>query len=156
MEAVRVYWPENLQRLDREAFTTILDEMADLSVLNRVGEGRDHYVLRTAHVAQMLGSEKEVDDAIEHLWSLEPRVDYDKALYRRPIAQGDKRRRSPFSDLQLDDLFDFSMPGCRIVAGTPLLGMDLAVEALSTLAPEWRREGEPFGAGVCKKPAKRR
>ncbi len=142
-EEVEEFWPENLQRLDRNAFTGLLDEMVDLGVLSRLGSKRNRYGLRTSHVAQMLGTEEEIEDTIQQLMDLEPRVDYDTALYCRPIRIGNPMQRSPFSDQQLTELFNLKNPDCQIVAATAILGIESAVEALEAIAPDWHKEGEP-------------
>ena len=78
---VASFWPQTLERLDREAFAAFLDEMVDLGVLSRHGPQKNRYGLRTAQVAQMLGRRDEIESHILEIMSIEPRVDYDSALF---------------------------------------------------------------------------
>ena len=147
-EEVIGYWPDSLERLDRAAFAALLDEMVDLGVLSRFGPQQDRYSLRTAQVALMLGGRREVEAQIEQIMSMEPRVDYDPALFFRRLAPDDATRRAPLSDRQLEALFDPARPGQRIVAASPALwGVDIS-GALASLARSWGTEGPPREAVV--------
>ena len=137
------YWPDNLPRLDVEAFGAFLDEMVDLGVLSQFGPKGDRYGLRTAQVAQMLGGRAEVETQIERIMSIEPRVDYDGALYFRRVVPDDPSGRAPLSDRQLEALFEPSRTGPRIVvASSSLWGANIARD-LASLAEGWGGQGAP-------------
>lgn len=108
-------WPASLERLRLDEFRAILDEMVDLGVLSLLGKQGNRYGLRTAQVAHMLGNRDEVEHRLLHIMDMEPRVDYDAALFFRRLEPEMPERRSVLSDAQLEQLFGDSKPGSRVV-----------------------------------------
>lgn len=136
-------WPASLERLRLDEFTAILDEMVDLGVLSMLGKRRDRYGLRTAQVAHMLGNRDEVEHRLLHIMDMEPRVDYDAALFFRRLESEDPEQRSVLSDAQLDQLFGAGQTGARVVvAGN---GHDPAAvgDALVVAGRSWVGGGVP-------------
>jgi len=138
------WWPKGMERLRQADIQAILDEMVDLGVLGRPSLGR--YGLRNAHVAQMLGQREEIETEIIAISEREPEVDYDAAFFHRRVQLSDADRRAPLADRVLDELFDPSDPGLRVLAAAPALwGQDLGLR-LRHLAESWTEAGQAVTA----------
>jgi len=110
--------------------------MVDLGVLSRFGPQQDRYSLRTAQVAQMLGGRSEVEAQIEQIMSMEPRVDYDPALFFRRLAPDDSTRRAPLSDRQSKRYLTQVVRGSVSLRQAGSVGADIS-GALASLARSW-------------------
>ncbi len=133
-EEAMKHWPASIQTVDEAGFRVLLDELFELGVLGRIeisGNSQYHYVLRTRQVAQMLGQEPDIIEALVNIQDREPEVDYDAPSYRRAYepkgATGpvdvSQMKRSPLSDSQISDLLDPARAGCRFVTGLPVMGL---------------------------------
>lgn len=132
-------WPESLERLRTEEFRAILDEMVDLGVLSVLGQRGDRYGLRTAQVAHMLGTKDEVETQLLHIMEMEPRVDYDAALFFRRLDPESPARRAILSDAQLDALFrsDRGEVSSRVVVAANGHDASLAAEEIAEAGKFW-------------------
>lgn len=128
------HWPATIQTVDEAGFGVLLDELFYLGVLGRIEVSQNamhHYVLRTRQVAQMLGQEPDIIQALINIQDLEPEVDYDASSYRRAYRpKGASHRinvidmkRSPLSDSQMTDLLDTDKTGCRFITGLSVMGL---------------------------------
>lgn len=144
---VEDFWPRGFARLPSEDFTAFLDEMVDLGVLIRLGDGTGRFSLRGAQVAQMLGQREQLEKEIVAVAEKEPRIDYDPSFYHRRVRPDRNERRSPLSDNALESLFDTARPGLRYVVAPPgLWGAD-AARAIVDMAEGWRnKDGQISGS----------
>ncbi|WP_423208932.1 hypothetical protein E2976_02040 (plasmid) [Paracoccus yeei] len=126
------HWPEQIEQVGHAGFKALIEELSELGVLSRIAssDGSARFVLRTRQVAQMLGQEQEIVEALVHLHEREAEVDYDPSSYRKPYEpngevkrDGSDIRRSPLSDGQIQNLLDPERPGCHFVAGLPIMGL---------------------------------
>lgn len=146
------HWPEQIEQMGHAGFKALIEELSELGVLSRIAssDGSARFVLRTRQVAQMLGQEQEIVEALVHLHEREAEVDYDPSSYRKPYEpngeakrDGSDIRRSPLSDGQLQDLLDPERPGCHFVAGLPIMGLrEVPVAIEKILAAAGNRWGK--------------
>lgn len=138
-EQVLKNWPESLERLRTEEFRAILDEMVDLGVLSALGQRGDRYGLRTAQVAHMLGTKDEVETQLLQIMEMEPRVDYDAALFFRRLDPESPARRAILSDAQLDALFrsDRGRMSSKVVVAANGHDASVAAEEIAAAGKFW-------------------
>ncbi|RGP37075.1 hypothetical protein D1012_10395 [Pseudotabrizicola alkalilacus] len=132
------FWPRGFDMLPSEDFRAFLDEMVDLGVLIRQGNGVGTYGLRGAQVAQMLGQRDQLEYEILKIAEKEPRVDYDPSFYHRRARFDQLERRSPLSDSALAKLFDSKTPGLRFLVTAPGIWGGDAAQAIADLAEGWQ------------------
>ncbi|MCW9045244.1 MAG: hypothetical protein OQK35_02830 [Alphaproteobacteria bacterium] len=109
------------------AFSALLDEMKGLGVLQHIGNG---YVLRSANVAMMIGSETEVLDQLAN-FSVTA-MPKDRSTERRSISAEDQYRRSPLTSAQEYNLLYSETKPVSVLFGNGLAGLDQAVEVLKS------------------------
>jgi len=123
------YWPKALAQPAMTDFEELLEELVDLGVLSRFPDNR--YGLRNAQVAQMLGRQEELVEALLRLDDREDDPSYDAGLFFRFLGP-EMPARAPLSDRDLDRLFDRSVPGVRLVRSCPsVAGRDVAQRILA-------------------------
>ncbi|WP_229398866.1 hypothetical protein [Micromonospora okii] len=151
------YWPEAFSGdvLTRKEFIRYLDEMVGLGVLRRTGES---YGMRSPNVVAMLGTpsalEHELGEAKGHF---ELPYEYNPTMSRATMPAASRRsapRRSPLTDADIADLVGErnhnsgstsrvlragSRYSTAVVTGSPALGVDRVVEALTTGADSRER-----------------
>ena len=92
---VEYLWPPHTEKPRPTDFRALLDELHDLGVLGRDGQGSTAlYRLRSQQVANMLGTVDEMSADAEELIGREAEMDYDPAVYRKrsflPILMGSR------------------------------------------------------------------
>lgn len=133
------HWPKALAQPAMTDFEELLEELVDLGVLSRFPDKR--YGLRNAQVAQMLGRQEELEDALLRLDEREDDPAYDAALFFRLLAPEIPGARAPLSDRDLDRVFDRRVPGIRLVrSSAAIVGGDVAGRVLAA-ARLWLPEG---------------
>ena len=133
------HWPKALAQPAMTDFEELLEELVDLGILSRFPDKR--YGLRNAQVAQMLGRQEELEDALLRLDEREDDAAYDAALFFRLLAPEMPGARSPLSDRDLDRVFDRRVPGIRLVrSSAAIVGGDVAGRVLAA-ARLWLPEG---------------
>lgn len=146
------YWPEAFSSdvLTRKEFIRYLDEMVGLGVLRRSGES---YGMRSPNVVAMLGPQSALDQELhEASVHFELPYEYNPTMSRAVMAKhsrGSGPRRSPLTDADIADLIGERNPDKRstshvlragarystaLVTGSPALGIDRVVEALTVSA----------------------
>jgi hypothetical protein len=124
------HWPRALAQPAEADFRELLEELVDLGILSRFAENR--YGLRNAQVAQMLGGREELEEALLRLDEREDDPAYDAALFFRSLRPKILAGRAPLSDRDLDRLFDWQVPGLRMVRSCPeVTGGDVASRILA-------------------------
>lgn len=151
-EYCETYWPEAFSSdvLTRKEFIRYLDEMVGLGVLRRSGES---YGMRSPNVAPMLGTQSALDQELrEASTHFELPYEYNPTMSRAAMTnatRGSGPRRSPLTDADIADLIGERnhdsgstsravRTGTRystaLVIGSPALGIDRVVEALTMSA----------------------
>ncbi|MFN3260761.1 MAG: hypothetical protein ACE37J_09390 [Pikeienuella sp.] len=134
------HWPKALAHPTMTDFEELLEELVDLGILSRFPDSR--YGLRSAQVAQMLGRQDELEEALLRLDEREDDPAYDAALFFRLLRPESTVARAPLSDRDLQRLFDRGAPGARMVRSCPAVaGGDVAARIL-TAARLWLPEGD--------------
>jgi hypothetical protein len=124
------HWPKALAQPAMTDFEELLEELVDLGILSRFPDKR--YGLRNAQVAQMLGRQEELEDALLRLDEREDDPAYDAALFFRLLGPEMPAARAPLSDRDLDRLFDGRAPGIRLVRScSVIVGDDVAARILA-------------------------
>ena len=152
-EETMKHWPASIQRVDDAGFRVLLDELFELGILGRIeieGSAQHLYILRTRQVAQMLGQEPDIIDALIQIQEREPEVDYDAPSYRRAYLPKGKSRsadvmemkRSPLSDSQISELLEPKRGGCRFITGLPVMGLREVPTALEQVVGPNRSWGK--------------
>lgn len=140
-EETMKHWPASIQTVDDAGFRVLLDELFELGILGRIeieGSTQHLYILRTRQVAQMLGQEPDIIDALIQIQEREPEVDYDAPSYRRAYVPKNMSRsvdamemkRSPLSDSQISELLEPKRGGCRFITGLTVMGLREVPNAL--------------------------
>jgi hypothetical protein len=133
------HWPKALAQPAMTDFEELLEELVDLGILSRFPDKR--YGLRNAQVAQMLGRQEELEDALLRLDEREDDPAYDAALFFRLLAPEMPGARAPLSDRDLDRVFDRRVPGIRLVrSSAAIVGGDVAGRVLAA-SRLWLPEG---------------
>lgn len=130
------HWPEHIQVVGESDFRSLLDELSQLGILSKISSesfGSARYVLRTRQVAQMLGQETDIIEALSTLYELEGKIDYDPSTYYRGYktpGNSERTLRSPLSDSQFQKLLDPKAPGSKFITGLPIMGLRDAADAV--------------------------
>lgn len=130
------HWPQHIQVAGESDFRALLDELSQLGILSKISSdsfGSSRYVLRTREVAQMLGQETEIIEALSTLYEREGKIDYDPSTYHRAYKAPSGARqmlRSPLSDSQFQRLLDPKAPGCKFITGLPIMGLRNVADAV--------------------------
>jgi hypothetical protein len=122
-EAV-AWWPEGFQGRDSlEDVRVLLDEMVGLGILRVVREGR--YALRSANVTYLMGTEKEIEAALER--NREAPMQYEPATFRAALHTGgntvDMSSRSPLTAEQ-ESYLRRREHGATLIVGCSAAGLD--------------------------------
>ncbi|MBP7338708.1 hypothetical protein [Niveispirillum sp.] len=132
------YWPKALAQPTMTDFEELLEELVDLGILNRFPDNR--YGLRNAQVAQMLGRQEELEEALLRLDEREDDPAYDAALFFRLLGHKMPTTRAPLSDRDLDRLFDRRVFGIRLVRSTTAVAGDDVAGLILAAAQLWLPE----------------
>lgn len=150
-EYCEAYWAEAFASdvLTRKEFIRYLDEMVGLGVLRRTG---DTYGMRSPNVVAMLGAPSALDQELrEASVHFELPYEYNPTMSRVPLPNTVKHRlrRSPLTDADIADLIgersDHPVGKSQVlrvgahystalVTGSPALGIDRVVDALTIAA----------------------
>jgi len=110
----------------------LLDEMIGLGVLSKSDE--DRYRLRSTNVLRLLGSEKDIEDALLSLETWELPKEYHSSVFRR-AKEREGIFRSPVTGSQESDLL-YRENGIRLVFGSEALGLHDLKEYLDLAMPD--------------------
>jgi hypothetical protein len=133
LDACRTFWRTGFHGLNLDDFTAYLDEMVGLGVLVRTTG--DEYGIRSPNVIRLLGSPTEIERRLmESEDVLEVSSLFDPAVFRRKIGD-DPDRRSPLTEQQVQQTLE-GLRRLHVIVGSPALGLDRVVDALTVAAPE--------------------
>lgn len=142
LEFARSFWPSSLGQPRVSDIEELLKEMVDLGVLSDFGNGR--YGLRSALVAQMLGTRDRLENDLLLLNERELDPAYDAAEFHSFLRPLSPTERAPLADRTLERLFDSSSPGLRLAIGpSALVGPDLG-RRIKAAADIWRNSDNPL------------
>ena len=113
-----------------EAFRTILEEMIGLGLLRKTQDAR--YALRSANIVNLLGTHREIENALLDAAAKEPPAGYEPGSFRRAL-DGDLWNRSVLTAEQESDLL-MEESGVRVVCGCPVAGVEDLPTSLITAA----------------------
>ena len=144
MNALEVYWPNQLEKLVPAELQVILDELFEIGVLGRFesDESGTLYSLRTNQLANLLGSENRIIEGLLLMEEIEPPHSYDPLVTRRLLSSKVKKagkqteqKFSPLTDFQLHQLVNFgSESKIDIVIGTDALGICQVCDSITEYA----------------------
>ena len=144
MNALEVYWPNQLEKLVPEELQVILDELFEIGVLGKFESDENGvlYSLRTNQLANLLGSENRIIEGLLLMEEIEPPYSYDPLVTRRPLSFKEKKvgkqtvqSFSPLTDYQLHQFVNFgSKAKINFVIGTDTLGINLVGDSISEYA----------------------
>ncbi len=119
LDLARPFWPHSLDHPGVLDIEELLKEMVDLGVLSEFGENR--YGLRSALVAQMLGTREQLESSLLLLGERESEPTYNPREFHSLLRPVLKDERAPLTDRDIKLLFDASKPGTRLVIGHPVI-----------------------------------
>ena len=127
------WWPRGFEDdTSLEGFRTILDEMIGLGVVRKVDAHM--YTLRSPNLAHLLGTQKEIEDALLDADERQPPVPYEALHFRRGIADA-PTVRSPLTAQQETEVVT-TLTDVVVVCGSSLAGMDGVGDFLRLASPE--------------------
>jgi len=136
------FWPESLDQPHVTDIEDLLEEMVDLGVLSNFANNR--YGLRSALVAQLLGSHERLETDLLALSDRDPEPAYDAAEFHSLLRSDRPAERAPLSDRILERLFDHNNPGLRLVIGWPaIIGPELG-QRIKVAADIWQKSDNPL------------
>lgn len=125
-------WSDGFKKdVSFEAFEILLEEMIGLGVLRQDDEER--YMLRSANVLNLLGTQQHIEVMIEDVKSSSPPIDYKASAFRCPLKDGQFIERSPFTAEQ-EMLLAKRQNGVSVVIGCNLSGLNRVDEAFQLLS----------------------
>ena len=120
------WWPMGFTEASSlDAFEGLLQEMVGLGVLIELN-GR--YAIRSARIAAMLGSKRQIEDKLAEFLQRSGPEALDAGNLRRFVRDG--RVPSPLTKRQITALLAADRSAVRIMIGTPALGLDEVAETL--------------------------
>ena len=126
------WWPKGFQDdTSLEGFRTILDEMIGLGVVRRAEAHT--YTLRSPNLANLLGTQKEIEEQLLEAGEREPPAPYEALHFRRGLADH-PAVRSPLTSQQEAELLA-PATDVVLVCGSQLAEMDEIVKFLPFACP---------------------
>ncbi|EYF08677.1 hypothetical protein [Chondromyces apiculatus] len=128
-----------------EGFRTILDEMIGLGLLRKVNIA--NYALRSPNVVNLLGTKKEIEQAILDAAQHQPPPEYEASTFRRAVPHLQISGRSPLTALQESQFFT-PTNGISLLFGSEPAGLVDTIASLRAASSAQNIEIEDEWAGV--------